>query len=222
MTVTGTVDDRTGLNVDVAVMLTVPAATPVTTPAGLTVAMAGSDVDQFTVVLAPPTAVTVAVSVTVAEASIVALVGVMVTPFTAGRKPTEIVADARLVVSMSDVAVTTVEPMARARTRPLFEVVATAVSDDDHETTVSAPPTVDTEATYCICSPITSVLDIVTIETASTFGITGGVGSVTPSPSRSRPPLAVPQPASATPMASPMASRTRGAVSARSAWADPR
>jgi hypothetical protein len=83
-TVTGTVADFVPSATEVAVTFALPAATPVITPALLTVTMAAFELLQVTAVDAPPTTATVAVSGSVCPTTTVGVAGVIVTETTAG------------------------------------------------------------------------------------------------------------------------------------------
>jgi hypothetical protein len=115
----------------VAVIVLVPFATAVTSPALLTVAVAAADVAHVKAVpltVLPPASRAVAVNCTV-EPSEVSVDGVGVTVTDEATCATVAVA-----VPANDpiIAVITAVPFATAVTRPLAETVATAADEDDH------------------------------------------------------------------------------------------
>jgi hypothetical protein len=84
LTVTVTLPLFVASNVDVAVIVAVPTATPVTSPLGDTLAIVAFDDDQVTLVAAPLTTATAALSCAVAPTATVGFAGVTVTETTAG------------------------------------------------------------------------------------------------------------------------------------------
>lgn len=133
-------------NVDVAVMLTLPGATAVTSPVPLTVATPAALVLHVTAVDAPPTAVTFAANCAVVPTMMAACGLVTVTELTAGRGFTVRRVLPLLVASNVDVAVIVTCPGATAVTWPVGVTVAIAASADDHVTVVAAPLTTMTLA----------------------------------------------------------------------------
>ena len=111
---------------DVAVIVAVPAATPVTMPAALTVAVAELLVDQVTVwpvITFPCASFTVAESATVAPTFIDAVGGATVTVVTTGGA--DVTVTLEVPVFPAHVAVTVAEPAATPLTKPLALTVAT-------------------------------------------------------------------------------------------------
>jgi hypothetical protein len=140
------VADLVGSNTEVAVIFVVPTETPVTVPVTLTVAAATLDDVQVTLVDAPPTAETTAVSNCVAPTATVALVGVMATTLMAGRGLTVTNDDALFRPSKVDVAVMVADPTVTPDTCPVAETVAAAAFEVDQVTAVDAPLTTATAA----------------------------------------------------------------------------
>jgi hypothetical protein len=135
--------------VDVAVMLTLPGATAVTSPVPLTVATPAALVLHVTAVDAPPTAATFAVNCAMVPTMMAACGLVTVTEFTAGRGFTVRRVLPLFVASNVEVAVMVTEPGATAVTWPVCVTVAIAASPDDHVTVVAAPLTTVTLAVSC-------------------------------------------------------------------------
>ena len=117
---------------DVAVILALPAATPVTTPDELTVAMAGLLLDQVMLgeaTFCPMVSTTLATSVVVLATTTDAVEGVteIVAFFGAGFADTSTTACALCVPEMTMMFAF---PGLRAVTTPLLSTVATVVSDE--------------------------------------------------------------------------------------------
>lgn len=178
--VTCAVADFVASNVEVAVMFAVPALTPVTCPVCDTVATAAFDVDHATVLAAPFTATTVAVSVLCAPIRIDAGGADSVTLVTAGVGGLTVIATfTDLVASKTDVAVITTEPGETAVTTPVVLTVAMFAFAVVHVTAVDAPPTAVTTAVSA-CVPFTASVAatgvaVMSVTAGRTFTVTDAV-----------------------------------------------
>ena len=167
---------------EVAVIVAVPAATAVTSPADETVATDAADVDHVTVapdMADPPVSFTVALSVTVSpnDAKVVVLGETSTVDTTC---PT-VTAD--VPVAAPEVAVIVAVPSATAVTSPAADTVATVSADVAHVTValaIVAPFWSLTVAVSCVVSPKEAKLRLVAervIEVATGVGV-GVVGVV--------------------------------------------
>jgi len=165
-------DDLLLSSTDLAVTVTVPAVTPVSTPDCDTIATAGVDVDQSSACDAPFTTVTVALSVTGVPITTGAVSGAMTTDTTAGVATTVMTEKADFDASNTDVAVMFAEPAARPVTTPLPLTVAIAGFDVVQVTDVEAPPTAVTFAVNACVPPTLMLAFAGVIVTALTAGRT--------------------------------------------------
>lgn len=158
----------------VTVIVTVPAATAVTKPAELTVAIAVLLDDQLTDLLEALPGAIVAVSCCVAATDNDVLVGLIVTPVTA----TVVTVTAQMAVLLPSwvVTVTVAVPAATAVTRPLVFTVAIAVLLDDQLTVLlvallgamvavscCVPPTETDAVVGIMVTPVTGMLVALTV-----------------------------------------------------------
>jgi hypothetical protein len=192
VTVTDTDAALVGSPTEVAVILAVPVATPVTTPEVLTLAMVGADEVQVTAVDAPPVTLTVAMRGTVAPTATDGFAGAMATEFTAGRGLTVTTAEADRALSTVEVAVMVAVPTATPVTSPAAETVATPVADEVHDTVVAAPLATETLTVSCEDSPTFTETLAGVMLTAVTRGVVSGGG-----PDESPPPQAAAKASSA-------------------------
>jgi len=162
-------------SVAVAVIVTVPALMPVTTPVLLTVATPEFDVDQFTALLAASAGATVAVSVVVPPTTTDADDGVTVTDDT-GIGST--VTDAEPDFSEPSVAVAVIvtDPTALPVTTPVALTVATAVFDEAHVTVLFVAVAGNTVAVSVVDAPMMTDTDSGLTTTDVTGCVTAAVG----------------------------------------------
>ena len=139
-------DDLLSSKTDVAVTVTVPAVTPVSTPDCETVAIAGLEVVQLRACDARFATVTVAFSVTGVPITTGPVSGVMTTDATAGVATTVMTENADLDASNTDVAVIFADPAATPVTTPLPVTDAMEGFDVVQFTLAEAPPTAVTVA----------------------------------------------------------------------------
>jgi hypothetical protein len=162
-------------NVDIAVIVAAPTATPVTRPAGDTVAIAAFEVVHVTVVGAPLTTVTFAASCTAAPTTTVGLAGVTTTETTAGGGGFTVTATvADFVASATDVAVTFALPAATPVITPVLLTETIAAFELLHVTAVEAPPTTATVAVSGVLWPTTTdgAAGVIVTETTAGRGLT--------------------------------------------------
>lgn len=145
--------------VDCAVIVAVPGATAVTNPVAFTVAIAFDELVHVTVVAAPPTAVTVAVSCDVVPTISAGSGEFTVTDCTAGCGVTVSATDPALVLSNDEVAVMVAFPGETPVTTPLADTVATALFELDQATAADAPLTTTTFTPSASVFPTTRVVD---------------------------------------------------------------